>query len=157
MISASWFRKDITDPIEYVQGYATNVGKYRIPVNFPEGTLTGYEIEMRQKMEMFWDPLKGLVLGANATFIQSSVTLPDDMADDFSRMGFPTTSRDMINTPKYLYNLFTTYDLDPLTQVGVFYTVQGDTLVAGAGAQSARIRLSTSASTACLAARTVWI
>jgi outer membrane receptor protein involved in Fe transport len=135
LVSVSWFRKDITDPIEYVQRYATNVGSYTTAVNYPEGTLTGYEIEARQKMEMFWDPLKGLTLGANATFIQATVTLPEDEIKKFALIKFPTDERDMMNTPEYLYNLFMMYDLDDKTQFSIFYTVQGDTLVAGAGAQ----------------------
>ena len=135
LVSLSWFYKDITDPIEYVQRFATNVGPYTTPVNYPKGTLSGYEIEGRQKMGVFWDPLEGLTLGANATFISASVTLPDDEIKKFAAIDFPTERRDMMNTPDYLYNLYMMYDFDPRTQGAVFYTVQGDTLVAGAGAQ----------------------
>ena len=40
----------------------------------------------------------------------------------------------MTNAPDHLYNLYLTYDLPSTgTQVGLFYTVQGDTLIAGAG------------------------
>ena len=47
------------------------------------------------------------------------------------------TSRDMTNTPKFLYNLFATWDFEKTgTQLGLFYTVRGDTLIAGAGTGS---------------------
>ena len=40
----------------------------------------------------------------------------------------------MTNAPEHLYNFFVTYDVpDVGTQIAVFYTVRGDTLVAGAG------------------------
>jgi hypothetical protein len=40
----------------------------------------------------------------------------------------------MTDAPDYLYNLFITYDIEPTqTQLAFFYTVQGDTLVTGAG------------------------
>jgi outer membrane receptor protein involved in Fe transport len=44
------------------------------------------------------------------------------------------SKRDMTNAPEHIYNLFMTYDLKETgTQLGLFYTIQGDTLVAGAG------------------------
>jgi outer membrane receptor protein involved in Fe transport len=43
------------------------------------------------------------------------------------------TTRDMTNAPDHLYNLYMTYDLKPTgTQFAVFYTMQGDALIAGA-------------------------
>jgi hypothetical protein len=40
----------------------------------------------------------------------------------------------MVNAPEHLYNIFLTYDWEPFgTKFGVFYTVKGDTLIAGAG------------------------
>jgi hypothetical protein len=39
----------------------------------------------------------------------------------------------MTNAPEHLYNLFLVYDVEATgTQVGLFYTVRGDTLIAGA-------------------------
>jgi outer membrane receptor for ferrienterochelin and colicin len=39
-----------------------------------------------------------------------------------------------MNAPEYLYNVYIMYDYERLaTQVGLFYTVKGDTLVTGAG------------------------
>jgi outer membrane receptor protein involved in Fe transport len=43
------------------------------------------------------------------------------------------STRDMTNAPEHLYNFYVTWDVDPFqTQASVFYTIKGDTLVAGA-------------------------
>ena len=134
LCSASWFRKDIEDPIEYVQRLAGFT--YTTPINYPKGEMTGYELEVRQDLEHLWHSLHGFSFGANATFIDAKVTLPESEAAAFSAPGIqaPMASRDMTNAPDHLYNFFLTYDFESArTQVGLFYTVQGDTLVAGAG------------------------
>lgn len=134
LISGSWFYKDIKDPIEYVQRVAGF--NFTTPVNYPKGKLSGFEIEARQNLGHFWDRLEGLTLGANATFISSQVTLPADEAAGFDQPNIlaPMSNRDMTNAPDHLYNLYMTYDSALTgTQVGLFYTVQGDTLLAGAG------------------------
>jgi len=76
-------------------------------------------------------------VGANATFINSQVRLPDEEIQGFNQPGIraPMASRDMTNAPDHLYNFYATYDIAPTnTQLSVFYTMQGDTLLAGAGA-----------------------
>jgi outer membrane receptor protein involved in Fe transport len=133
LLSASWFYKDIKDPIEYVQallGFAATTA-----VNYPKGEMNGYELEARQSLGHLWRKLEGVAVGANATFIDSEVTLPPDVAAGFDDPAIqaPMHSRDMTNAPDHLYNLFATYDLpESGTQFGLFYTIQGDTLVAGA-------------------------
>jgi outer membrane receptor protein involved in Fe transport len=109
---------------------------FTTPENFPTGELSGFEIEARQEMGSVWDRLTGLTLGANATFIDSEVTLSDAESAQFELPNIlaPQTTRDMTNAPEYLYNLFMTYELEQTgTQFAIFYTVQGDTLLAGAG------------------------
>lgn len=132
LFSVSYFYKDVTDPIEYVQA---NAGfTYTYPVNYPEGELSGYEFEVRQKMGQLWEDLEGLSLGANLTLIDSEVTLSQDEATQLAGLGFPEPKRDMTNAPEHLYNLYMTYELARTgTQFGLFYTVRGDTLIAGAG------------------------
>lgn len=133
-ISASWFRKRIKKPIEYVQDYVVNIGDITTPVNYPSGELDGYELEIRQQMGRIWRPLEGLSIGANGTLIHAVVRNSDEEALFLEGLGFPETERDMMQTPEYLYNLSLTYDFDKTgTQFGLFYTVKGDTLVAGAG------------------------
>src|SRR5262249_51656539 len=64
------------------------------------------------------------------------VTLSAEEAATFSMPGVeaPMKSRDMTGAPDHLYNAYLTYDIPRVgTQIGLFYTVQGDTLVEGAG------------------------
>ncbi len=138
LVSVSYFYKKIEEPIEYVQRNAQFT--YTTPINYPEGELSGWEFEIRQKMERFWDRLEGLSIGANATIIDSEVTLPEDEIDKLNQPNImaPMTTRHMTNAPEHLYNLFLTYDIDDKTQFGLFYTVRGDTLIAGAGQANGR-------------------
>jgi TonB-dependent receptor len=137
LVSLSWFRKLVDEPIEYVEELKDV--SLTTPVNYPEGKLGGYEVEVRQNLVRFAEQLEGLAVGANATFIDSEVTLPAADAADFAALGVPMPTRDMTNAPAYLYNLYLTYDLDEgKTQLGAFYTVQGDTLVTGAGLDSTK-------------------
>ena len=134
LFSASWFQKDIKDPIEYVEKLARYT--FTTAVNFPRGTLKGIELETRHDLGAFWDPLQGIGLGANGTWLDGSVRLPDEDILAFEQLqGFrPLPTRDMTNTPDYLYNLFATWDVPVTgTSFGLFYTVTGDTLIQGPG------------------------
>ena len=133
LLSVSWFHKDIKDPIEYVQRVAALT--FTEPVNYPKGQLTGFEFEARQDLGHFLEPLDGFTIGANATFIDSEVTLPEDEAAALADpdIAAPMPTRDMTGAPKDLYNLFLSYDHEGTgTRYGLFYTYQGDSLVAGA-------------------------
>jgi outer membrane receptor protein involved in Fe transport len=134
LLSVSWFRKDIDDAIEYVQRIVDF--SFTSAVNYPEGQLTGWELEARQGLGHLWQPHESLAIGANATFIESEVTLPADEAAAFDQLNIraPMSTRDMTGAPDHLYNLFLTFDLPSTgTRAGLFYTIQGDTLIAGAG------------------------
>jgi outer membrane receptor protein involved in Fe transport len=134
MMAASWFFKTIDDPIEYVQKVYTF--SFTQPENYPEGKLSGFELETRQSLEPLSEKLEGLALGANATFIHSEVTLPDDEITILENQGIFRTSREATNAPDHLFNLFATYEVEHTgTSLGLFYTITGDTLLAGAGAQ----------------------
>jgi outer membrane receptor protein involved in Fe transport len=132
LVSGSYFFKKVKDPIEYVQ---KNAGyTYTTPENYPRGELSGFEFEVRQQLKRFWKELEGISVGANATVIDSEVTLPAEEAKELKDLKAPMSRRDMTNAPKNLYNLFMMYDLDRTgTQFGVFYTIRGDTLTAGDG------------------------
>jgi TonB-dependent receptor len=135
LFSVSYFKKKIEDPIEFVQRVTTL--SFTTPVNYPEGDLKGFEIEFRQNLGQLWEGLDGFSVGANATFIDSEVILPAEEAALFEDPAIeaPMPTRDMTNAPEYLYNLYLTYDLPATgTSIGLFYTVRGDTLVAGATA-----------------------
>jgi outer membrane receptor protein involved in Fe transport len=134
LLSASWFYKEIQDPIEYVQ----RLGSYTFttPVNYPKGELSGWEFEARQDLGALLEELTGLSVGLNTTLISSSVDLPEEDIAELSlpNINAPMYSRDMTGAPAYLFNAYFTYELAELgTEIGVFYTMTGDTLVAGAG------------------------
>ena len=134
LLSASWFRKEIDEPIEYVQRFLDY--SFTTAQNYPKGQLEGYEFEARQQLGQYFDSLDGLSIGGNLTLIDSEVTIPQSEVDDFSEPGIqaPESKRDMRNAPEYLYNLFATYDTPVTrTKISLFYTFQGDTLLAGAG------------------------
>jgi len=134
LFSASWFKKDIDDPIEYVEKVASY--SFTTAVNYPHGKLSGIELEVRQKLGRLWDPLEGLGIGANSTWIDATVRIPDSEIQQFIALQgiVPPSTRDMTNAPDYLYNLYATWDVAPTrTSFGIFYTVTGDTLVQGPG------------------------
>ena len=133
IISASVFHKDVKNPIEYVQ--KIGLFNYTTAVNYPEGQLSGVEFEARHDMGRTWGALDGVSVGANATFIKSEVTLPPEEAALFNQTNInaPMSKRDMTNAPSSLFNFFVTWDNKPTaTQASLFYTLQGDSLVAGA-------------------------
>jgi outer membrane receptor protein involved in Fe transport len=131
LLSASWFYKTVKDPIEYVQRFVDFT--FTTAENYPSGKLHGYEVEARESLGSLWKPLEGFAVGANATFLKSQVTLPQGEEDLLESVGVSMPTRDMTNAPDHLYNAYVTYDLLSWgSQVALFYTVQGDTLIAGA-------------------------
>ncbi|MCB9886674.1 MAG: TonB-dependent receptor [Planctomycetes bacterium] len=139
LLSTSFFHKDIDGPIEYVQRISSF--DYTTPVNYPTGDLQGWEFEARQGLGRLWGVLDGVGVGANATFLHSKVELPEDEQLAFSdpQIGVPTSSRAMTDAPDHLYNFFVTWDVAATgTQLGLFYTITGDTLIAGAGESNGR-------------------
>ncbi len=134
LLSASYFEKHIDDPIEYIEKLGNF--SFTTAVNYPSGTLTGYELEARQELGVVLPALDGLTLGANSTWIDASVRLPKEELDLFEQVHGvrPRESRDMTAAPDYLINVFLTYDLAATgSSLALFYTRQGDTLVTGPG------------------------
>ncbi len=134
VLSFSWFKKDIERPIEYDQQlFSTFIAT--TPVNYPKGEINGFEVEARQSLGRFWGALEGIGIGGNFTYVDSEVTLPDEVKRDLAGVGEFRSTRRMLNAPEYIYNLNATCSLNRFgTEIGLFYTVKGETLVAGAGA-----------------------
>ena len=132
--STSWFRKDLTDPIEYVQRFTGFT--FTTARNYPRGRIKGWEYEFRQELGSLWEPLEGFSLGANATYMRSRVKLPNDEVEEFLDPGVAVSlhARDMLNAPERLLNFFAGYKIKRTgTEISMSYNIQGDTLVAGAG------------------------
>lgn len=131
LISVSWFNKKLEDAIEFVQVF-TNFS-FTTARNYPEGYLRGWEGELRFPLDIFHESLEGFNRGLNVTFIDSEVTLPANEAQAFQALQVPMDTRDATGAPEFLFNSFWTYDVEETdTQLGVFWTIRGDTLVAGA-------------------------
>lgn len=132
LVSMSLFHKDIEDPIENVQRIANFT--YTTVENYPEGTLRGWELELRQGLGDVWERMDGITVGANMTRIRSEVDLPKAEIDNFAdpSIDIDLRSRDMTNAPDFLYNLYANAQLED-TRISLFWTVTGDRLVAGAG------------------------
>lgn len=132
LASLSFFHKSVEDAIEYV-AVGSQEFQFTTALNYPKGELSGWEFEVRHR---FSGAAEGLGVGANATLIDSEVFLTPFEIEQFATPGVAVdlTSREMTNAPEHLYNLYTTYDLERTgTNLALFYTVQGDTLVEGAG------------------------
>lgn len=143
LFSVSWFYKKVEGPIEYVQR-VTQSFDYTTAVNYPKGQLEGFEFELRQELAPLAAAFEGFSVGGNLTLIDSEVTLPKEESDRFNHPNVraPMTKRDMTNAPEYLYNIFLQYDLEKYgTQLALFYTVRGDTLIAGASPGAGQTRV----------------
>ena len=137
LISGSVFYKQIYDPIQYVQRFAASFS-YTTPENFDSATLFGVEIEGRVTAEpLLGEDFKGLATGANFTYMNSQVQLPEIDQAAFRAYGVDVSSLPMTATPDYLFNVNVTYDYEQTgTQVGIFYNYQGKSLVSGASTES---------------------
>jgi hypothetical protein len=133
LISGSVFYKTIDKPIQYVNRF-TEGFTYTAPINFPNGSLLGLELESRITMgPILGEDWAGLKFGANFTYMNSSVTLAAEDAEALRVYGVNQTTQPMTATPDYLLNLNAIYDAEESgTQLGVFFTYKGDSLISGA-------------------------
>jgi outer membrane receptor protein involved in Fe transport len=103
-------------------------------VNLPSGRINGVELETRHDLGYFVDALSGLTVGANATFLRTEADLSDQIVGELQEQGVFRTTRPITNAPERLYNIFANWDVPYTgTSVTIFYTVTGDTLIAGSG------------------------
>ena len=104
--------------------------------------MSGYEVEIRQGLGVLWSALEGFSAQANLTLIDSEVKLPDNELRQYEiyNLGNPgyevdlatASTRPMRETPEYLLNTSLMYDNETWgTQIGVFYSIKGETLMAG--------------------------
>lgn len=140
LISLSWFMKKLKDPIDYRQVLLGGSILATTADNYSEGEIRGYEVEVRQSLGEWWEPLNGLSVGGNLTMIDSWIDasgaeLANLKSEIIAAEYGPGGTRDMMGAPEYLYNLNATYTVPTFgTELGLFYTVKGDALKA-AGTQ----------------------
>jgi outer membrane receptor protein involved in Fe transport len=133
MLSTSVFYKSIKNPIETVIAGSSG-GSLYTKENFPKGEVRGFEVEARQGLDVFHETLSPFAIGANFAWIESRATVPDYLRQDLVAGNAFDPDRPLTGTPAYLANASFTYDNpETKTSVGVFYTLQGETLLAGGG------------------------
>ena len=132
VFAVSYFYKKIADPIETISfGYLSR--DYLLAVNYPEGRIRGMEFEARKDLDFLPHPFKNFSLGANYTFIEAKVRIPEVQRSGLAFHELDQFSRDMEGQPAYLFNVNLTFNKEEWgTTAGVFYNVRGDMLRAGA-------------------------
>ncbi|MCG3147968.1 MAG: hypothetical protein PCFJNLEI_01409 [Verrucomicrobiae bacterium] len=132
VLAASVFYKDIQDPIEQITFDVSGGDRYSQRVNYPDGKLYGIEGEWRQQLDIFHEALADFTFGMNASYIISSVTLPDSERERLQAAGINKKTRPMLGQPDFLINANLVYDnKNSGTSVGLFYTRTGDALISG--------------------------
>jgi len=137
VLAASLFHKKIEDPIEK-ESFSYLSEDYLLTVNYPEGTVRGWELEGRKKLDFLPDLLQFFTLGANYTFIDAKVRVPEQVEENLRQYGVGNTTlgqseREMEGQPAYLWNISVMYDIEPWgTSAALFYSMRGDMLKSGA-------------------------
>lgn len=135
-LSLSGFYKYFINPIEIVQ-YATQSGAIQ-PRNVGNGSVLGIEVEFRKNLFVNEETLSRLSIAGNLTFTQSEIKLSKtefDSRTENARQGeIISDTRDMAGQSPYIINGGILYqagenkNLKGL-EVGLFYNVQGQTLL----------------------------
>jgi hypothetical protein len=79
VLAVSWFKKEITDPIEWFAFPAQGL-RFRTPLNFPEGEVSGWEYEARFIFEQPFGLPGALTVGGNYAYIDAQVRMPFGLA-----------------------------------------------------------------------------
>jgi TonB-dependent receptor len=132
VLAASIFKKNLTNPIEYINFSAAN-RSFIQPINYDQGTLRGIEIEGRTGLDVLNEALAGFVFGANVTWLESAVDVPADQQALLAAFGLDEPTRQLQGQPEAVVNFNVTYDNDRYRiAAGIFYNLVGRTLLSGA-------------------------
>jgi TonB-dependent receptor len=132
VLAASVFTKALTDPIELISFSAAN-RSFVQPVNYEKGQLKGIEVEARTELDVLDEHLKHVFAGANVTWLDSSVDVPQNEREPLDQFGLGEATRQLQGQPEGVVNLNLTYDNDERRMsAGLFYTAIGRTLLSGA-------------------------
>jgi outer membrane receptor protein involved in Fe transport len=131
VLAASVFAKQLENPIEVINFSAAN-RSFVEPINYEKGSVRGIEVEARTTLDVLHPALKHLSAGGNATWLDSSVDVPESEQEPLSQFGIAESTRALQGQPKGVVNLNLTYDDDDRRiSAGLFYTAIGETLVSG--------------------------
>jgi hypothetical protein len=132
VLAVSLFRKDLRDPIELVSFFAGG-RTFVQPVNYERGEVRGAELEVRAPLGEIATALKGLVMGANLTIIDSQVDVPAFERESLATFGLDEATRRLQGQPERILNASLTWESERLgASFGAFYNVVGETLLTGA-------------------------
>ena len=134
VLAASLFKKDLTNPIEYINFAAAN-RSFIQPINYDTGSLRGVELEARIGLDALHRSLAGLTFGANFTWLESEVDVPAQQQALLAAFGLDEPTRALQGQPDSVVNVNLTYDHDRYRiSTGIFYNRVGQTLLTGAAA-----------------------
>ncbi|MBC8003609.1 MAG: TonB-dependent receptor [Opitutaceae bacterium] len=128
LISIGGFLKKIESPIE-LRGSGTTFYSY---TNYTKADVMGVEVELRDNLGNWWNPLEELTIGFNAAYMQSEVPLLDEDRAQRS-LGWRDTStvRSLYDQPEYVANADITWDYKrTATALTIVYGVVGPRLIA---------------------------
>lgn len=84
LLAASVFQKELLQPIELSAAGAIEPIFY--PINSEGGRNRGLELEVRSSLGRLWAPLRRVTVNANASWIESKVTLPPSLSPTVRRV-----------------------------------------------------------------------
>jgi outer membrane receptor protein involved in Fe transport len=132
VLAVSVFKKDLTNPIEYINFSAAN-RSFVQPINYDHGSLRGIELEGRTRLDVLNEALAGLTFGANLTWLESAVDVPADQQALLAQYDLDQPTRPLQGQPEAVVNFNLTYDDDRHgITAGIFYNAVGRTLLSGA-------------------------
>ncbi len=132
VLAASVFRKDLENPIELINFDAG--GRFFIqPVNYDEGSLTGFELEGKAGLGRIGDRFRHFSVGANFAWIDSEVVVPEIEKTSLSDYDLDSGTRRLQGQPDTLVNVNVGYDNADIGLIAsLFYNRVGETLISGA-------------------------
>ncbi len=132
IISVSAFYKRMQDPIERVQNVEAGVSELQEVTfrNLPSADLFGVELELRKRLDFISPALKNFSLGANFTYINAVVDIPEDQLVFIRELNAFNTddTRRLYGQAPYVVNAFATYQNNVGTLVNLAFYVNGERL-----------------------------
>lgn len=120
LISASYFYKDLNDPIEQIVEPGANVRtSFR---NADKAINQGLELEVRKSLGAMWGRLQNASFNVNYTFVDSNVTL-----GDLERSVVTSLERPLVGQSKNVFNANLLYDVPKWAfDARAFFNYQGE-------------------------------
>jgi TonB-dependent receptor len=129
LISVTGFYKNFKNPIE-IQPFNEVAPNNLIGLNRDKANMFGIEFELKKDLGFINKKLEGLQIGANATYIKSSITRSDDEKSKYLKLNQEIgNKREMQGQSPYIVNTFINYfNKNSNTEVNLSYNVKGRTL-----------------------------